>query len=283
MLNKLQIFMQYLLPHHLLSRCIGWMANCRWPWVKNTFIKLFMWHYQVDLVLAEKSDPKQYANFNEFFTRALRQGARPIVMDNDAIVSPVDGTVSQLGMINVGTMIQAKGLDYQVQDLLGNAPWATQFGQGQFINLYLAPKDYHRVHIPVTGILREMWYVPGKLFSVNPNTVAAVPNLFARNERVICLFDTVNGPMAVVMVGAMIVASISTVWAGVVAPGRSRAIMHWEYAGQNLQYERGAEIGRFLLGSTVIVLFADNQLTWDRHLAPGTNVHLGQAVGHFHE
>ena len=279
MRDRLFILSQYLLPHHLLSRLAGGLANCTWDWVKNPFINWFVKRYQVDMSQAIEQDPTTYACFNDFFTRALLPDARPLDTDQRSILCPADGAISQLGSIEHGRVFQAKGQSFSVLELLGGSTQhADLFQGGQFATVYLSPRDYHRVHMPLSGTLREMIHVPGKLFSVNQLTAGNVPELFARNERVVCLFDTEAGPMAVVLVGAMIVASIETVWAGLVAPP-TRQVRSQEYGASAPQLERGAEMGRFKLGSTAIVLFGPGHAQWDEKLLAGSIVRMGQKLG----
>ncbi len=275
------ILSQYLLPHHLLSRLIGCAAECRAAWFKNRLIGWFARQYQVDMNEAQVEDLSAYAHFNDFFTRALKEGARPLDQTPGAILSPADGAISQLGPIEQGRIFQAKGHSFSVLELLGgDAQRAAPFMGGDFATVYLSPKDYHRVHMPLAGTLREMVYVPGRLFSVNQTTAENVPELFARNERVVCLFDSERGPMAVVLVGAMIVASIETVWAGLVTPPRRqlKSVRYDEAARGPIHLEKGAELGRFKLGSTAIVLFAPHQVEWNAGLASGTPVRMGEAL-----
>lgn len=277
-LKKLSIFWQYFLPQHALSRLVGKTAECRWPWFKNLFIHWFIRRYQVNMQEAIEPNPKNYPNFNSFFVRALRAEARPLATNAEHIICPVDGCISQIGIIQEHTLLQAKGHSYSLSALLGGNPEKTAlFHNGNFATLYLAPKDYHRVHMPFTGQLTEMLHIPGRLFSVNPLTTDYVPNLFARNERVVCLFDTKIGPMAVILVGAMIVASIETVWAGTITPPTGRDIQHWDYRNNELiELPRGAELGRFKLGSTVIVLFGANQIQWLSQFQAETPMRMGQ-------
>lgn len=276
---RLFILMQYLLPHHLLSRLAGCLANCTWPWVKNPFINWFVNHYKVDMSQAQEENPTAYNSFNDFFTRALKADARPLDATPGGILCPADGTVSQLGKIEHGRIFQAKGHSFSVTELLGGNPaHAAAFQGGEFATVYLSPRDYHRVHMPFTGTLTEMIYVPGRLFSVNQTTAENVPELFARNERVVCLFDTEVGPMAVVLVGAMIVASVETVWAGLVAPP-SRQLRATEYGQAAPKVARGEEMGRFKLGSTAIVLFGPNVASWQAELKAGSAVSMGQLIG----
>lgn len=279
MRDRLFITSQYLLPQHLLSRLAGGLANCTWSWVKNPFINWFVKRYQVDMSQAVEPDPTAYRCFNDFFTRALLPDARPLDAGEASILCPADGAISQLGKIEHGRIFQAKGQSFSVLELLGGNPvHAEQFQGGEFATVYLSPSDYHRVHMPLGGTLRDMIYVPGKLFSVNQTTAENVPELFARNERVVCLFDTDAGPMAVVLVGAMIVASVETVWAGLVAPPQ-RQLRSESYGNSAPELERGAEMGRFKLGSTAIVLFAPGRARWDEHLTAGSLVRMGQKMG----
>ncbi len=277
--DRLFILFQYLLPHHLLSRLAGCLANCTWPWVKNPFITWFVKRYQVDMSQALEENPTAYSSFNDFFTRALKPDARPLDQTTGGILCPADGAISQLGKIEHGRIFQAKGHSFSVQELLGgNAELAAPFQGGEFATVYLSPRDYHRVHMPLGGTLKEMIYVPGKLFSVNQTTAENVPELFARNERVVCLFDTEAGPMAVVLVGAMIVASVETVWAGLVAPP-SRELRSTAYGQAAPSLEKGDEMGRFKLGSTAIVLFGPDAMRWSESLKAGDSVTMGQLMG----
>ena len=277
--DRLFILFQYLLPHHLLSRLAGCLANCTWSWVKNPFITWFVKRYQVDMSQALEENPTAYSSFNDFFTRALKPDARPLDQTSGSILCPADGAISQLGKIEHGRIFQAKGHSFSVQELLGgNAELAAPFQGGEFATVYLSPRDYHRVHMPLGGTLKEMIYVPGKLFSVNQTTAENVPELFARNERVVCLFDTEAGPMAVVLVGAMIVASVETVWAGLVAPP-SRELRSTAYGQAAPSLEKGDEMGRFNLGSTAIVLFGPDAMRWSESLKAGDSVQMGQLMG----
>jgi phosphatidylserine decarboxylase len=282
MKQRLFILSQYLVPHHLLSRLIGYAAECRVVWFKNRLINWFAQRYQVDMREAQVENPNAYEHFNAFFTRALKDGVRPLDETPGAILCPADGAISQLGAIEHGRVFQAKGHSFSVVELLGgDSERASPFMGGEFATVYLSPKDYHRVHMPLTGTLREMVYVPGHLFSVNQSTAVNVPELFARNERVVCLFDTERGPMAVVLVGAMIVASIETVWAGLVTPPK-RALKTFRYdqaARAPITLEKGAELGRFKLGSTAIVLFGPDQVQWTEGLDANSRVQMGQCLG----
>lgn len=282
MKERLFILSQYLTPHHLLSRLIGCAAECRAPWFKNRLITWFAKQYQVDMSEAQIEDPTAFEHFNAFFTRALKEGARPLDNLPGAVLCPADGAVSQLGRIEHGRVFQAKGHSYSVTELLGgDSERAAPFMGGDFATVYLSPKDYHRVHMPLAGTLKEMIYVPGRLFSVNQTTAENVPELFARNERVVCLFDTERGPMAVVLVGAMIVASIETVWAGLITPPKRelKTVRYDETARAPISLDKGAELGRFKLGSTAIVLFGPEQVQWAEELGANSPVRMGQLLG----
>jgi phosphatidylserine decarboxylase len=282
MKDRLFILSQYLLPHHLLSRLIGCAAECKISWFKNRLIGWFAQQYQVNMSEAQTEDLTAFAHFNDFFTRALKEGARPLDSTAGAVLCPADGAVSQLGKIEQGRVFQAKGHNFSVSELLGgDSERAAAFMGGEFATIYLSPKDYHRVHMPLTGTLREMVYVPGRLFSVNQTTAENVPELFARNERVVCLFDTERGPMAVVLVGAMIVASIETVWAGLITPPKRtlKTFKYDEASRAPIVLEKGAELGRFKLGSTAIVLFGPEQVQWADNLTANSAVQMGQLLG----
>ncbi|UTA48567.1 archaetidylserine decarboxylase [Simiduia sp. 21SJ11W-1] len=277
---KLFASLQYLVPQHALSRAAGWLAETHISWIKDPFTRWFVDRYDVNMSEALEEDPTRYACFNDFFTRALKPGARPIDTDANSIVSPTDGAISQLGDIELGRVFQAKGQDYSLTELLGGDPSAAQpFMGGKFATVYLSPKDYHRVHMPLGGTLTEMVYVPGDLFSVNEATADEVPRLFARNERLVCFFETEAGPMALVLVGAMIVAAIETVWAGQVTPYR-RTIKRTQYnTAQTVSLEKGAEMGRFKLGSTAIVVFGPGVMEWEAHYRAGTPTVMGTKLG----
>lgn len=237
--------------------------------------------YGVDLSDSLEPDPESYPSFNHFFTRALNPSARPIAQDAGAVVSPADGAVSQLGTIDDTAIFQAKGKTFSLLDLLGNrSDWAQSFIGGSFATIYLSPKDYHRLHMPLGGKLMEMVHIPGRLFSVNPVTTENIPNLFARNERVIALFDTRVGAMALVLVGAIFVSSIETVWHGVVTPPSASRIQNWEYQDQDLSFDQGTEMGRFNMGSTIIVLFPKDRITWSEELKDGSAIRMGQLLAH---
>ena len=279
-MNTLFILIQYLIPHHLLSRLTGLLAASETRWLKNLFILRFIAAYRVNMSEAAEPDPRQYSCFNTFFTRALKPGARPFAPAPNAVLSPADGAISAIGAIHDDMVFQAKGHTFSLTALLGgDSQRAAPFRNGSFATVYLSPKDYHRVHIPLGGTLREMIYVPGRLFSVNQTTAENIPGLFARNERAVCLFDTPNGPMAVVLVGAMIVAAIETVWAGKVAPAPGGLqVTDYRYATPRVQLNKGDELGRFLLGSTAIVLFGPGVVTWRADLGSGAAVRMGEQI-----
>jgi phosphatidylserine decarboxylase len=270
---------QYLIPQHTVSRLLHILTRIRLPWWKNFQIRWFIKRYQVDMRIAAEPDPLAYPHFNAFFTRALNAAARPVVSTPDAAAVPVDGTVSQAGDIESDRLLQAKGHNYDLKSLLGgDSALAAQFSGGRFATLYLSPRDYHRVHMPLHGKLRDMIYVPGRLFSVNNLTTRVVPSLFARNERVITLYETMHGPMALVLVGAINVGGIETVWHGSITPPYGKHIRRWQYASQGITLERGEEMGRFNMGSTVIVLFPRHSYTWDSTIRPGNPVQMGQRL-----
>lgn len=282
MSDALFIALQRLAPQHLISRGAGLFASSTTPFIKNTFINWFVDKYDIDMSQAQQEDPLAFACFNDFFTRALKEDVRPIDSGN-TLVSPADGAISQLGRIENGRIFQAKGQDYTLQELVGGNPDdAAPYQDGNFATVYLSPRDYHRVHMPLAGTLTHMTHVPGDLFSVNTVTAQNVPRLFARNERLVCHFTTEQGPMAVVLVGAMIVASIQTPWAGLVAPVKKQ-VRHFTYPHPHSSQEpitlaKGQEMGRFLLGSTAIVLTAKNAIDWNEHLAENSPVQMGQSM-----
>ncbi|MCK5892977.1 MAG: phosphatidylserine decarboxylase [Endozoicomonadaceae bacterium] len=282
--DRLFVAIQTILPHHLISRASHYLAESRIPWLKNAFIQWFIRQYDVDMSEALEEDPKAYAHFNDLFTRLLKYDARPMPANSHAVISPADGAISQLGDIYYGRLYQAKNHDFSLTELIGgDSALATELSEGRFVTIYLSPKDYHRVHMPAGGTLRRMIHVPGRLFSVNQATTENLPLLFARNERVVCIFDTEKGPMAVILVGAMIVASIETVWSGVVTPPRHimKTFDYTEAGRQAIHLNRGDEMGRFKLGSTAIVLFGKDQMNWRDDLNAGDSVRMGQTIGHF--
>jgi phosphatidylserine decarboxylase len=277
LLPPLPITQQYLLPKKLLTVVMGKIASMRLGPVTTGMIRRFVAHYKVDM--SEAADPRieSYPTFNDFFTRALREGVRPIAAA--PFVCPVDAAISQFGPIENDQLFQAKGHSYSTRALVGgDQALAHRFDHGHFATLYLAPRDYHRIHMPCDGRLKRMIYVPGDLFSVNPLTARHVPSLFARNERVVCEFDSPHGPMVMVLVGATIVGSMATVWHGVVNPPRTREPREWRYDGQEVALRKGEEMGRFLLGSTVIMLFPRNVLTFTPDWSPTRPVRLGEAM-----
>ena len=278
MFDRLAVLPQYLLPKKLVTQLAGRFASAELGGVTQAAISRFVDHYGVDMSEAAEPDIACYASFNDFFTRALRAGARPLA-DAD-YVCPVDGAISQFGVIERDQIFQAKGHAYSTRALLaGDAALAGEFENGQFATIYLSPKDYHRIHMPCAGRLQRMVYVPGDLFSVNPTTARAVPGLFARNERVVSLFDTARGPFVLVLVGATIVGSMATVWQGVVNPPRLGEIKRWDYAEKHVELAKGAEMGRFLLGSTVVLLWPKGTLKFNPDWAPGGAVRMGQMMG----
>lgn len=255
-------------------------ARTRWRWLKNLTIDVFLRNYQVNMQETAEPDPHAYESFNAFFTRALHPGARPIATETGALVSPVDGTISQIGIINDDTIIQAKGHYYSLLALMaGDAALAQRYRGGHFACIYLAPFNYHRIHMPLSGTLSNTIYVPGALFSVNTTTAQSVPNLFARNERVICDFHSTSTAFAMVLVGALFVGSIETVWAGEInPPPRYKQIVEID-KGRGLSLEKGAEAGRFNMGSTVVLLVEPGRMQWNNHLQSGDVVKLGQHLG----
>ena len=270
---------QYILPHKLLSRIVRWAT--RWtfaPW-KNFLIRTIVRHYDVNLDEAQTADFAAYPHFNAFFTRALKPGARPLDPDPDAILCPADGRISQAGAIDHGRIFQAKGFDFGTGELLADDARAAPFHDGSFATVYLSPRDYHRVHMPLAGELIETVHVPGRLFGVAPFAVEAIPRLFARNERLVCHFDSALGPFAVVMVGAMLVSGIATVWDGVAIPPYADVIVRRDWRGRGIWLKRGAELGRFEMGSTVIVLLPARLGRFSAQLRAEQAVRVGQKVG----
>jgi len=273
------ILLQHLLPHHGISRVAGWLATTNIRWVKSLFIEKFSSHYSVNMSEAAEENLDAYSSFNDFFCRALKPDARPIAEGDNILACPADGAISQLGNIEKDTIFQAKGKSFSATTLLGgDKALSERFSDGHFCTVYLSPKDYHRIHMPITGKLVSMNHVPGALFSVNPATVSNVDNLFARNERVACIFETEIGPVALVLVGAMIVASIETVWAGEIAPRRNQ-VTHFQYQTHDeINLNKGEEMGRFKLGSTVILLLPKGAGNWVDRLTPGRTVTMGEPL-----
>ncbi|MDP5031512.1 archaetidylserine decarboxylase [Paraglaciecola sp.] len=279
MFDSLKIALQYIMPKHLLSRLVGYLAAAQAGAITTGLIKLFIKQYNVNMSEALHSDPEHYRCFNDFFTRELKPDARSICEGEQNLAMPVDGAVSQLGDIKHDSIFQAKGHDYSLTTLLGGKPdIAAPFKDGKFATVYLSPKDYHRIHMPLDGTLTDMIYVPGELFSVSPLTAQRVPGLFARNERVVAIFDTEIGKFAMVLVGATIVASIETVWAGTVSPPAGKNVQHWQYPleGEHaVHLKKGEEMGRFKLGSTIVACFEADSIEFS-DLAEGDPTRLGE-------
>ncbi len=271
---------QYVLPHHALSSLMSKLTHCENKTWKNLFIKQIIKHYGVNMDEAREPNINAYKSFNDFFTRELKPGVRPLSSERNAIVSPADGAVSQAGDITDGKIFQAKGKSFTATDLLGgDADRAEPFNNGIFTTIYLSPKDYHRLHMPLTGTLKEMVHIPGRLFSVNGATVNSVPELFARNERVAAIFDTEVGPMALILVGAIFVSSVETVWHGVVTPPSVSSVQDWQYGDDAPTLKIGEEMGRFNMGSTIIVLFGKDNAEWDAEFKAEKTVKLGELIG----
>ena len=270
-----KVALQHALPHRFLSRLARGVARIRWPWFKNWLIALVVRKFDVNMAEAEQSDPLAFPTFNQFFTRALKPGARVPDPDPRALLMPADGKMSQAGVIRGGAIFQAKGHEYTATELLGDAVAAAPFAEGGFANVYLSPRDYHRVHMPWTGTLRETLHVPGRLFTVAPWGVEAIPRLFARNERLVCHFDTDFGPLCLVMVGALLVSGVETVWAGEEIPRYGDRPLHKDYRGKGIRLERFAEMARFNYGSTVIVLLPRSVA----HLAPELGAQVPVRLG----
>jgi phosphatidylserine decarboxylase len=278
--DRLFAALQYLLPKHLMSRLIYRLTRSEAPFVKRTFLRIFLNGYRINMAEAQQPDPFAYPSFNAFFTRALRPDARPIASEPAVIVSPVDGTVSQCGELQGDSILQAKGHRYSLRELLaGDEAAVSAYRDGSFACIYLAPYNYHRIHMPEAGVVRGNLYVPGDLFSVNASTARAVPRVFARNERLICDFDTEHGRMAVILVGALHVGSIETVHCGEVNPlPRRRKAPQPISTGIGRRFARGEELGRFNMGSTVVLLFQRNRVAWSDTLKPESTVQLGCAI-----
>lgn len=280
-MSNFKIGMQYCMPKNFLTRMAGKLAEAKLGFVTHAIIKLFIKQYGIDMSEAKDESHKSYATFNDFFTRELKEGIRPIDENNNTLCYPADACVSQAGAIKAGQLIQAKGQSYEAFELLGgDKELSAEFDEGSFATLYLSPRDYHRVHMPCDAVLRQMVYVPGELFSVNQLTAENVPNLFARNERLVCIFDTEFGPMAQVLVGATIVGSIETTWAGTITPPRGKSVHRWDYPTNNeqaIRFKKGDEMGRFKLGSTVINLFAKDAVNFSENTVAGNVTRVGQA------
>jgi phosphatidylserine decarboxylase len=275
--DRLAVLPQYLLPKQAITKLAGRIAGAKGGALTTRLIRWFVNRYGVNMAEADNPDIASYASFNEFFTRPLKPGARPLAAAD--YVCPVDGCISQFGAIVDDQLYQAKGHDFSIAALVGgDAQLAHQFRHGSFANLYLSPKDYHRIHMPVAGRLTRMIYIPGELFSVNPTTARGIPGLFARNERVVCVFETSKGPFVMTLVGATIVGSMATVWHGVVNPPRTKKIREWRYEDQDIRLNQGDELGRFLLGSTVVMLFPKDVLEFNAEWRPAGAVRLGQMM-----
>ena len=278
MSDTLAVLPQYLLPKKALTAFGGLVAGARGGKATTALIRWFIKRYNVNMAEAANPDPAVYPTFNEFFTRALKDGVRPLALA--PFVCPVDGAISQFGAIHKDQIFQAKGHHYSTTALVGgDTKLAAQFDNGAFATVYLSPRDYHRIHMPCDGVLRRMVYVPGDLFSVNPTTARGVPGLFARNERVVCVFDSEHGPFVLTLVGATVVGSMATVWHGVVNPPRLPQITEWHYDANAVVLKQGEEMGRFLLGSTVVMLFGRDRLAFDGSWAAGKPVCLGEKMG----
>lgn len=280
MSDRLTVLLQYILPKQHLTTFAGRIAGAQGGSMTTRLIRWFVGKYAVDMSEAEDADIASYKSFNDFFTRPLKAGLRPVA--NASFVCPVDGAISQFGRIDDRHMLQAKGHRFTTTELVGgDDALANQFRHGSFANLYLSPRDYHRLHMPCDGNLIRMIYVPGKLFSVNPVTARGVPNLFARNERVVCVFDSAeHGSFVMVLVGATIVGSMATVWHGVVNPKRTNTTSEWTYAAHDIVLKKGEEMGRFLLGSTIVMLFRQGAIRFNDDWAPERKVRLGEMMGH---
>ncbi len=279
MLDRLFITLQHIAPQHLISKIAGKVARSERSWLRDRFIARFIDAYDVDMGEAERP-ASDYRNFNDFFTRALKPGARPLADARTEVLCPADGAISQIGTIEQGRIVQAKGQSYTAAELLGgDTKLAAKFEGGSFVTIYLSPSDYHRVHMPVGATLRETAYIPGDLFSVNTVTAENVERLFSRNERLSCVFDTPHGAVASVMVGAMIVASIETVWDGLIEPHGKQVIRKPFDTPDAPKFAAGDEMGRFLLGSTVILLFEPGKVEWSSDIEPLSVVQMGQSLG----
>lgn len=278
MSDRLAVLPQYFLPKYLLTAFAGLVANDVGGARTTRLINWFVNKYQVNMTEAAKPDTASYASFNEFFTRPLREGVRPIT--TSAYACPVDGAISEFGEIKDDQIFQAKGHYFSTTALVGgDAKLAATYKNGQFANIYLSPRDYHRIHMPCDGRLKRMIYVPGELFSVNPTTARGVPSLFARNERVVCVFDSPTGEFILVLVGATIVGSMQTAWHGIVNPPRGKHVREWRYDEQDIRLKKGEEMGRFLLGSTVVMLFTKDSMRFNPEWKPAGAVRLGEEMG----
>lgn len=278
--DALKVLPQYALPQHTLSKLMSYITHSENKALKNWCINTVIKHYGVNMEEAQEQNLDAFKSFNHFFTRELKPEVRPLATEKNAIACPADGSVSQAGKITDGRIFQAKGMSFSTVDLLGgDAERAEPFNDGVFATIYLSPKDYHRLHMPLTGTLREMVHIPGRLFSVSTATTRSVPGLFARNERVACVFDTEAGPMALVLVGAIFVSSIETVWHGVVTPPSAPSVQSWHYPKKAPTLKIGEEMGRFNMGSTIIVLFGKDKVRWEDGFKADLLVSLGEMIG----
>ncbi len=280
MSDSFAVLPQYLMPKQAMTALAGKFASARLGGLTTAVIRGFVARYGVNMAEAANPDIASYTSFNDFFTRALQPGARPLAQAD--LICPVDGAISQFGAIDKDQIFQAKGHSYSITALVGgDATQAARFENGHFATLYLSPRDYHRIHMPCAGQLTRMVHVPGDLFSVNPTTARGVPGLFARNERVVCFFDSANGPFVLVLVGATIVGSMATVWHGQVNPPRTGVLRHWDYPAGKVSLQKGEEMGRFLLGSTVVMLFPKGPLRFNPEWAPARAIRLGEAMAQY--
>ncbi len=277
--HDLALALQYALPHRFLSRLMFYLTRSEWRWLKNTFICQIVKRYRVDMKDALEPDLAAYPSFNAFFTRALKPGARPIATGSDLLLCPADGAISQAGVVTDGRIVQAKGMDYSAAELLGDSDLAKTFAHGSFATVYLSPRDYHRLHMPISGKLVRTLHVPGRLFSVATWTAEAIPRLFARNERLVCIFETEHGLVALVLVGAIFVSSIDTVWGGTVTPPYAHKIVD-ALLDDGPSLAAGAEMGRFNMGSTAIVL-TEKPIQFDADIAAAASVKMGRSLGRF--
>lgn len=280
MKKRINVFLQCIIPQHITTRLMGRLAQVRIPWLKNAFIAFFIKKYNVDMQEAAEEDYRAYPTFNDFFIRKLKPALRPIAQDQHAIVSPCDGAIAQIGVITRDTLLQAKGHNFNLSSLLTDPALAQTFHDGAFATLYLAPHNYHRVHMPLDGKLVRTIYVPGKLFSVNQHTAERIPNLYSRNERLICIFESAAGRFALIFVGAMIVGAMQTVWMS--TPIRGYEALNQDFSSP-LTLAKGAEVGYFKLGSTVILLFEKDQMQWEANLQAGDKIQVGQMIAQIKE
>lgn len=275
--DQMKIVFQYILPKHLFTFIAGKLAEAKMGAFTTFLIKKFIKQFNIDMSEAKHSEAEDFDTFNDFFTRELKSGLRPIVEGDENLAIPVDGCISQQGEIKQGRIFQAKGHDFSLRELLGGRDdIAAPFDDGLFSTIYLAPKDYHRIHMPITGKLEQLIFIPGDLFSVNPLTAQNVPNLFARNERAVAIFSTAVGPMAMVLVGATIVGSIETVWEGTLKAQKNKELQYWDYQDQEIVIEKGDEMGRFKLGSTIVALFPKDSIEFNEQLEPSSVMRLGK-------